>query len=105
MTDTKTLLKKYNNALIDDILKKIENLKLIDEKDLEKLEKELKNVKKREAPKIPLEKQCKEKMKNGKKCIVAKCYENKCWAHMNKGERENYRETKIENNVKDKSYN
>nr|AVX51673.1 terminal recognition factor-like protein [Komagataella phaffii] len=85
-----------NKSIINDIIIKIENLD-IDDKDKQLIKDTITSYKqkpKRKAPKIPLEKQCREMTKKGEKCTVPKCYKGVCWAHMNKDEREKYRSMK-----------
>lgn len=87
--------KKFNETFVDEILAKIKGLE-IDDETYEKIEKTLKNNKKRKAPVIPKEKQCNQKTKSGEKCVVARCIKNKCWAHMTKEERIEYKAKKAE---------
>lgn len=81
-----------NTALIDEIVESIEMLH-IDDSDKELVINTVKQskIKKRKQPRIPEEKQCGEICKNGKKCTVAKCYHDKCWAHLDKYEKDDYK--------------
>ena len=93
---TKQINKALNSlttSILNDIIEKIDNLDL-EKSDKEKVKSTVKNynqTKKRQAPKIPLEKQCTETCKNGTKCTVPMCYNKVCWAHMSKTQREEYR--------------
>nr|P05476.1 RecName: Full=DNA-binding protein TRF1; AltName: Full=Terminal region recognition factor 1 [Kluyveromyces lactis NRRL Y-1140]AAB20739.1 terminal region recognition factor 1, TRF1=ORF10 gene product [yeast plasmid pGKl2, Peptide Plasmid, 103 aa] [yeast plasmid pGKl2]CAA30611.1 unnamed protein product [Kluyveromyces lactis]CAA30767.1 unnamed protein product [Kluyveromyces lactis] len=85
------LITAIKKDYLKEIIKKIEELD-IDKKDyiVEKL-KEEKPKKKRNAPKIPLNKQCTKETASKGKCTVAACYNHICWAHMNKTQRNEYR--------------
>lgn len=101
---TKKQINKAVNLLttsvIDDIIKRVDELSLKEKertKVLDLLNEIKTNKKKRDPPKIALEKQCTATCKSGLKCTVPICDKtNKiCWAHMNKNEREEYRLLKI----------
>lgn len=93
--------KIIKKALIEDIIKGLDDLNL-QEKDKIKVSEYISNItekpnkKKRSAPSVPLEKQCKSLCKTGEKCKVAICDKKlgKCWAHMKNDERIAYRASK-----------
>lgn len=85
--------KLYQKAILDDLIAKIEIMDL-EEEIIEKIKTKLNEKRKRKMPSIALEKQCNSTCKNGEKCKTAMCYKSRCWAHLDKEERENYRKIK-----------
>ena len=86
-------LNSLTNSILNDIIEKIDKLE-IDKRIKKRSKIVLKHIiklKKRQPPKIPLEKQCTETCKSGMKCTVPMCYNKVCWAHMSKSQREEYR--------------
>lgn len=90
MTKLTTAQKLYEKAIVNDLLKRIEDLNLIDEDVFEEIKVKLNEKKKRKSPNIAPEKQCTETCKSGDKCKTTACYDSRCWAHLKKDERELY---------------
>nr|CAC08230.1 putative terminal recognition factor [Schwanniomyces etchellsii] len=94
-TKTDKTFQLLKNSILQDLIDKIEKLDINTKEQLiDELKKEEKP--KRKAPTIPKEKQCTKICNDGRKCVVAKCYKNSCWAHLNKEDREAYRSKKAE---------
>ena len=94
-TKVNKLLNKIRLEITEELILKIKELELKDEeKILEALNTQENKKPKRKAPKIPKESRCTQLTKKGTPCPVAKCAYEKCWAHMSKSEKEEYRKLK-----------
>lgn len=82
-------LKKYRDEVEEDFIKKLRELG-IEEEVIEQI-KEEKPTKKKE---ISEDRKCSNIKEDGEKCGLFKCYKDKCWGHLTKEEKEEYKENK-----------